>query len=50
MAHERKNIKRNKSRPKVAKKGLVQTETINRKFPYWELSVDDQRLYKLGLY
>lgn len=50
MAHERKNIKRNKSRPKVAKKGLVQTETINRKFPHWELSESNRMLYKLGLY
>jgi len=47
---EVKNIRRNKSRPKVNEAGLVQTETVNRRFPYYELNDYDRMLYSLGLY
>lgn len=50
MGYERKNIKRNKSRPKMNEKGLVQSETVSRKFPRGELNDYDRMLYKKGLY
>ena len=50
MATERKNIKRNKSRPKVNESGFVQSETVNREFPRGILNDYDRMLYRKGLY
>ena len=50
MASERKNIKRNLSRPKVNEKGMVQTETLNRYFPRQTLDAWDRMLFNKGIY